>query len=125
MAREFVRSQLREGGWLHFALDVGRNSEFDLPGLLLTRPEEGARFLCACVDQLSLDAMTVKYVAYALGQLGFESSLPLLDMLASRHPASGVRSAAGAAGGAIRQAPADRGCDESQRLALIDELYYS
>jgi HEAT repeat protein len=84
-------------------------------------PVEDARFAQFEFDNSC--TMFRKYAAYALGQLGYESSIVVLDRLAKSDPAPAVRNAAGAALIAIKQAPADRGFGEEERLALIEQTY--
>ena len=68
-------------------------------------------------------AMLRKYVAYALGQLGYESSIEVLERIRASDPAAAIREAARASLVAIRQAPANRGHTEEERLALIEAAY--
>jgi len=68
-------------------------------------------------------AMLRKYAAYALGQLGWESSIETLERIREFDPRPAIREAARASLLAIREAPADRGHTEEERLVLIEAAY--
>ena len=124
MAREFLANVFKDGAYLYPVVQFLRREDGeDVSALVKTNPQRAANLL-EQIDALRADVYVAKYMAYALGELGFDSSLPFLRRLATSS-VSGVRSAAGAAIYAITNASANRGHTASERCELIDRAYYS
>ena len=64
-----------------------------------------------------------KYAAFALGQIGEERVIKVIESCLERESVTGVREAMGAALAALRMAPASKGHSEIERRKIIQKAY--
>ena len=64
-----------------------------------------------------------KYAAFALGQIGEEKAINVIESCLERESVTGVREAMGAALAALRMAPASKGHSEMERRNIIQKTY--
>lgn len=121
--REFLAALEPRGLLAGVSQRLRRRADIDLVRIARDDPQRASMLLCQVLGEDELQPMEAKYVAYCLGQLGFQHAIPLLRDTASNHAASGVRAAATAALNAVVRAAVEQGADQLTRRAIIDQIY--